>query len=339
MKVLWRNILKNIFTKTCRLIFSVNSSRNIFNQTLVQLYKNHFSYFIKHIFILFTLSACINSTAEELTVIYPDVDEPYNEIFNQIKNGINDEFNGETIEVKLPSKFNPALIANKITTQKVIALGKRGWMVAKQIYKNKPVVVGALPIKPNGISGVSLMASPDILFRSLKDLAPKVKKITVLYTAQSSWIIENAQRVATDMGFEFKSVKVKDLREAVKTYDDLFSGENLENHAIWLPLDPITANDKVIVPVILEKAWSKKMIVFSSKPTHAKRGALFSAVPDNEQLGHQLAKMVNQISEKPQSIVTPLNDIKLAVNLRTAAHLGFNYGVNKRSSFALTFPN
>lgn len=276
---------------------------------------------------------------DQLTIIYPDVKAPYDAIFNQIKTGIKTEFSGKITEQKLPSQFNAVDVANDIQTDKVIALGQRGWVIAKQIYKTKPVVVGALPIKPNGISGVSLVASPSVLFQSLKELAPNVTTVTVLYTSSSSWIIEQASQEASNMGFILDPIKVNNIKDAVRKYDEIFNHKNLKNHAIWLPLDPITADEKLIVPIILEKAWLNKMVVFSSKPTHAKRGALFSAVPDNELLGKQLARMVNKLSQKPQSTVKPLNDIKLAVNLRTAAHLGFNYTSNTRSTFAFTFPN
>ena len=277
--------------------------------------------------------------AENVTVIYPDIKAPYDKIFQQITNGIKTEFNGEVFHLKLPRKFNPVTQANKITTQKVIALGKRGMRIAREIYKEKPVVVGALPIKPNGISGVSLMADPDILFESLNELAPEVSIITVLYSPASSWIIKEAAIKAKAKGFTLNHIAVDDIKTAVKAYSAIFEGQDLDKMAIWLPLDPITANEKIIVPTILEKAWENKMVVFSSKPTHAKRGALFSALPDNELLGKQLARLINSVDYKSRpSTVKTLAKIKLAVNLRTAAHLGFDYNSNERSDFALTFP-
>lgn len=278
--------------------------------------------------------------AEEVTVVYPDVKAPYDVIFQKINSGIQNEFDGDITLLKVPNKFSPAQIANKIKTDKVIALGKRGMVVAREIYESKPVVVGALPIKPNGISGVSLMASPDILFSSLNELAPNVKTVTVLYTKASAWIIDVAKEKADKFGLKLVSISVEDIRSAVMTYNDIFEQENPAENAIWLPLDPVTANDKVIVPSILKKAWENKMVVFSSKPTHAKRGALFSAIPNNEMLGKQLARLVNTFDYKKRpSTVAPLDDIKLAVNLRTAAHLGYNYGSKEKSKFALTFPN
>lgn len=294
---------------------------------------------IRLIFCFSLLSFNVNIKADSLTVVYPDVNAPYDTIYEQIKQGIDSEFKGDITYLKLPSKFDPNEIASSIKNDKVIALGKRGWVIAKKIYQSTPVVVGALPIRPNGISGVSLMTAPESLFQSLINLAPNVKKITVLYTPTTEWSIKNAQQDAKLKGLELVAIKVKNIQQAVKTYDQLFEGDDLSNQAIWLPLDPVTAHDKVIVPVILEKAWKNKMVVFSSKPTHAQRGALFSALPNNEQLGHKLVKMILNISKTKETIVTPLLDIELAVNLRTAAHLGFDYGNNQKSGFALTFPN
>lgn len=285
------------------------------------------------------LNVCANAQSEQLTVVYPDVSPPYNTIFEQIIQGISTEFNGELIHLKLPEEYDATQSAKSITTEKVIALGQRGMHIAEQIYKDKFVVVGALPLTPNAISGVSLMAAPDVLFDSLKKLAPQITTVTVLYTSSSTWIIDIAKKEAAARNLKFNAKEVTDIRAAVEAYSEIFKGSNLENTAIWLPIDPVTANDKVIVPVILEKAWENKMVVFSSKPNHAKRGALFSAMPNNELLGTQLVRLLNSISQTPNSsMVNPLEHAKLAVNLRTAAHLGYIYSSTERANFALVFP-
>ncbi|GLX80309.1 hypothetical protein tinsulaeT_36490 [Thalassotalea insulae] len=277
--------------------------------------------------------------SEQLTVVYPEVKAPYDAIFEQIIQGVSNEFGDDIIHLKLPNQFDVAQIAQQITTQKVIALGKRGLRVARKIYQEKQVVVGALPIRPSDISGVSLMTAPDLLFDALKELAPQVTTINVFYTAASTWIIDIAQQEAHSRGLTVNAQKVDDLRTAVTAYNKLFEQGELKNTAIWLPIDPITANEKIIVPVILEKAWENKMPVFSAKPSHAKRGALFSAIPNNEFLGGQLVRLLNTLSHSPnQSTVSPLKGVKLAVNLRTAAHLGYNYSATKRADFAITFP-
>jgi len=299
------------------------------------------SYINSILILTLILFSCYSLSAsdEKVTVIYPDVKPPYDKIFSQIMNGIESELDSSIVKLKLPRSFDKTEIVESISTKKVIALGKRGFSIAKEVYKEKLVVVGALPISPNVLSGVSLMASPQALFDSLNELAPQVKIITVVYSKSSAWIMDEANIEAKKRGLTLNAVSVDDLKSAVRTYNSLFENAENENMAIWLPLDPITANEKIIVPTILEKAWDKKIVVFSSKPTHAKRGALFSALPDNEALGQQLATLMKSASGKDTtSIVKPLSTIKLAVNLRTAAHLGYNYQPSDVSDFALTFP-
>lgn len=279
------------------------------------------------------------SFADELTVVYPIVKAPYDRIFKNITSGIESEFQGSIAYVRLSSNSDVSKISKAIKSDKVIALGRRGLSVAKVLSKNKTVLVGALPIKPNGVAGVSLTASPVSLFDSLGSLAPNVKKVFVLYSSSSAWIIGEAKKQADLANLELIPIAVNDLRSAVEKYDQIFENEELSNSAIWLPLDSITAHEKVVVPNILERAWNEKMVVFSSKPIHAKRGALFSAMPHNVSMGKQLAQMLNNVNRNQQpSDVKPMNKIKIAVNLRTAAHLGINYNNSQKSEFDLTFP-
>ncbi|WP_076420457.1 ABC transporter substrate binding protein [Colwellia sp. UCD-KL20] len=289
--------------------------------------------------LLFLSNYSFSNTINKVTVIYPDINAPYDKIFSQIIEGIRSEFKGEVITLKLPRTFDRQKVFKNISTKKIIALGKRGMSIVKDIYQEKSVVVGAFPLMPNKISGVSLMASPTALFNSLHELAPQVKVINVVYSKSSAWLMEEAKEEAKNKGITLKAIPVEDIKMAVQAYNDLFENTKSKNVAIWLPLDPITANEKIIVPTILEKAWEKKIVVFSSKPTHAKRGALFSALPDNESLGKQLVALMKTVNNNNNvSVVKPLNTIQLAVNLRTAAHLGYNYQPSMVSDFTLIFP-
>ena len=93
------------------------------------------------------------------------------------------------------------------------------------------------------------------------------------------------------------------------------------------------------MPLILEKAWAKEVVIFSSKPSHAKRGALFSTYPDNFALGGHLLTMVQELKDQPeQKNFAALKSTRLAVNLRTAAHLGLKYSSEQQQKFKLTFP-
>lgn len=299
--------------------------------------------YIRLMLIIFMSSVLFPTQADEtITLIYPSVRAPYNQIFEQIIAGVKQEHKGPLRTISLDRNSNLQQISGDLgnpDTEMIIGLGKRGYMVAKQLYKKKPVVVGALPIKPNGISGISLLASPGVLFNSLKELAPQIKRVAVLYTPGNQWQIDLARTQAREMGLELMVIEVKDIKQALKTYDQILDELDSRTDAIWLPLDPVTANEQVVLPKLLEHSWEKNFILFSSKPVHAKKGALFSLYPNHFELGKRLAKMLIHMRNKKQKAgVKPLSDMNLAVNLRTAAHLGLSYNNKQKDKFHMTFP-
>lgn len=279
---------------------------------------------------------------DKLAVVYPDVPSPANLVFEEIIAGIEASHPNNLLIKAIPSSESPdesIAWVNEQQPEMLIALGKRGYRIAKYIYRDRPVAIGALPIRPNGISGISLLADPGMLFDSLKTLAPDISVINVVYSPSSRWLMGIAAEEAAEKGLTFKHIEVKNIKQAISTYDKLLNEIDPSKEAVWLPVDKITAHEQVILPNLLERSWEQNLVLFSSKPAHAKRGALFSVFPDNEALGRQLVKMVKEIYRSHNETgVVPLQDMKLAVNLRTAAHLGFDYKSQQKEQFHLTFP-
>ncbi len=285
--------------------------------------------------------------ADKIAVFYPEVQEPYRSIYQEIVAGSHqatqDSGNSiELVEFVLRKGFNSKEIANQLTQlkiSKVIVLGRLGYKLAKVLTKDFSVVSGALPISPNGVSGISLISDPAYLFNYLEQVAPDVKKVHVAYSQRSSWLIELAKSAAKERGLELNLIEVTSTKEAIGFYQTLFESNISKADAIWLPLDRVSSHDKITLPMILEKAWARDIVVFSSKPSHAKRGALFSTYPDNFVLGKHLLEMVQTLAKSPQKKqFEALSSLQLAVNLRTAAHLGLKYSSAQQQQFKLTFP-
>lgn len=276
-------------------------------------------------------------------VVYPEVSKPYDQVFAQIIDGIEHRLDAYQVVLKPLKKTDDRenlqdwLIAQK--PDMIIALGKRGYTFTKSLDKEKNIVIGALPIKPNGISGISLLADPSNLFKALKDLVPHIEKIHVVYSENSEWLIQLAQQRQTELNITLNSVKVSSLKHAAYEYENLLENVDASKEAIWLPLDPVTANEQVILPNLLKKSWDQNLVIFSSKPAHAKRGALFSIFPNHFKLGQQLAAMaISNHTNNKKAQVEPLSSTQLAVNMRTASHLGLKYDNEQKESFYLTFP-
>ena len=291
----------------------------------------------------------------KIAIFYPEAKEPYQSIYQEIIAGSTKAANDfdpkiQYVEYILTKEFNSKQIVQTLTKKKinkVIVLGRLGWKLAKELskFKNKSatnvfqVVSGALPLSPNDISGVSLVTDPAFLFGYLKQVASNVKKIHVVYSDKSAWLIKLAKNAALKKGLTLYSHYVSSTAEAIKFYQNLFDSDVSNEDAIWLPLDKISSHDKITLPLILEEAWAKEVVVFSSKPSHAKRGVLFSTYPNNFDLGKQLFAMVQKLENKPdQKDFAALKSTRLAVNLRTAAHLGLKYSSEQQQQFQLTFP-
>ena len=177
------------------------------------------------------------------------------------------------------------------------------------------------------------------MFKYLTQVAPKVNVIHIAYSESNNWLIKLAEIAAKNQGYTLDAKKVTSTKQALEYYQKLFNSELNQTDAIWLPVDRVSSQDKVTLPFILERAWARDVVVFSSKPSHAKRGALFSIYPDNYGLGGQLYEMIKEAnSDSNAKRFSALISTLLAVNLRTAAHLGFKYSQEQQQSFQLTFP-
>jgi putative ABC transport system substrate-binding protein len=279
--------------------------------------------------------------ADELSVVYPQVKAPYNEIFEQIIRGIEHQQQGELHLYQIDGNASLEQISKELSRDPnhlVIGLGKSGYQVAQQLYQTNSVVVGALPLQASGIAGISLLTDPKVLFSSLNMLAPSIKKVHVLHSDSSRWQVNNAITHAPDFGIEIVAEEINDLKTAVNRYQDLMLSIDPEINALWLPLDSITVNEQVILPQVLELAWERNIVLFSSKPEHAKRGVLFSTFPDHFELGRELVITVQKLQQgKISASVVPLQQVLLAVNLRTAAHLGMEYKQEVLRKISITF--
>jgi putative ABC transport system substrate-binding protein len=90
---------------------------------------------------------------------------------------------------------------------------------------------------------------------------------------------------------------------------------------------------------LLDAAWSKNLIVFSSNPMHVKHGALFAVYPDNKNMGASLGQLANDVLEgSAETGMKTLKDTLLAVNERTSNHLGISLSKEVKENVNLLLP-
>ncbi|MEW5756595.1 MAG: ABC transporter substrate binding protein [Pseudomonadota bacterium] len=294
---------------------------------------------------LFTLVPVANGVTEEsarVAVVYPQGSAAYGKVFDEIIEGISATTPLEVTRIPIADDAtNQAVHAEiaKNNVKGVIALGQTA-LQPQTSQSATPVIYGGTAVMPGVENGISLMGDPELFFAKLKAFAPKVKRVFTVYNEQNSgWLIERSKRAAAKRNLELRAYAAEDLRDAVLKFKVIFDEARDTTDAIWLTLDNVIP-DKTVLPLALEVSWERRVIVFSNNPLHTKRGALFSLYPDNRRMGESLGNMLlRQLKDTGKPELVPLSDMKMAINERTAAHLGLTLEGADYQQFDLVYPS
>ncbi len=297
----------------------------------------------------FVYPAHVWAETPSVGVIYPEVREPYRAVFMEIIRGIEAGLNQSVKHYVLNGEDSSAALLDHVREDHVdvvISLGRAGLSATKQFAEDFPVVIGAVMISPNqevkGQTGITLAPDPDVLFARLKDIVPDAKEVSVVYDPrQKAWEIDRAIKVAKSYALTLNAFPSEDLHLSAELYRKLLGQIKDGSVAIWLPLDNPAMDEQTLLPVVLQEAWEKNFVVFSGNLDHVRKGALFSLYPDNFGMGRSLATLALERLKKgasTTSTINPLRDLLLAVNLRTAEHLGLRFASHDREQFDLVFP-
>lgn len=307
------------------------------------------------ILLLLTLSSLLiccegYAKAPSVAVVYPEVRDPYRGVFLEIAHGMEEELGESVSHYVLDDRQNSA--EQLISTLKndgidvVVTLGRAGLSMAKPLSSAFPVVIGAAIIRPDetpqGITGISLTPAPEALFDHLKRLVPEIKQVTVVYDPrQTAWEIVNAEQAAKERGFSLKVQPADNIRTSSGLFRQFLLEIKDNSIALWLPRENTAMDEQSLLPVVLKEAWDKNFVVFSSNLDHVRKGALFSLYPDNFGMGRSLASLAQQQAQTGTAktdTIRPLRDLLVAVNLRTAEHLGLHFSSQTQREFAMVFP-
>jgi putative ABC transport system substrate-binding protein len=283
-----------------------------------------------------------------VAVIYPDIGEPYRGVFTRIIDGVEQQTRQRVSRFAVGSSVNSQQLAGELRRLEIrvaIVLGRNGLKAADALDRDIGVIAGgvlSLPESPvRAFSVHSLAPDPGLLFARLKSLVPETRRVWVVYDARNNaWLIRLARDAAKTHGIELMAFEVDDLKAALQRYQEILGSADAKRDALWLPQDFTTVDEASVLPLVLQESWDRSLTVFSSSVTHVKRGALFALYPDNTELGRRLgdAALAYLATGAPAArSMVPLKEVLLAVNVRTASHLGIDVA-SKQQSFDLVFP-
>jgi putative ABC transport system substrate-binding protein len=275
-------------------------------------------------------------------LLYPDLREPYRSIFTNIIEGVEDTSREDvlTLEIKkddTAEKVREWIRENNLDA--VIALGSRSNKLLTQVDVRKKIV-GAItkPNKKNGYeAGILLSPDPKLMVNELNRLVPSVKHIYMVYSeGSSSWYLDVVKHYTKNSEIELHAFKSDSIKQSLLFYSKILQKAD-NRSAIWLLQDRLSSDSRLIMPMLLEKAWDKKIPVISNKAGHVERGVLLALFPDHFELGVSLARLLTEGREEKNKYL-PYTSAYIAANKRTADHLGLDWSRKLMRSFKLVFP-
>lgn len=283
--------------------------------------------------------------ADNVAVLYPEIREPYRQLFLSIVDGVRASYRGQVVPYEMKANSTddalPAWLAEH-RIDAVIALGNRGVAALSNVPPTLPAVVGAVLLNPDHQPrmGISLAPSPHRLLSQLQQLQPKVRTVYIIHPpGPGTWLLDRARIAAKELQLNLVELPADGVQALAQRYRDTLPKMRSDHDALWIAYDG-RGLDSALLEQVLETAWKQRLLVFSSNLVDVKRGALFALYPDNEAMGRQLGLLATRVQRDPNTVggIEPADSLLSAVNLRTADHLGLSFSAPIRKGFSLTFP-
>lgn len=281
-------------------------------------------------------AASAEPTPANVAIIFPDIGEPYRSVFESIISGIDDKAGERVASFAVRTDTDIPSLGRELqrrNTRVLIALGRNGLKAASAINNQMGIVVGGVLSLPEAeaqsLPVFSLAPDPALLFGRLKSFLPTARRIAVIYDPkQNGWLIRLAKEAARAQGLELLALEADDLKSAIRQYQSFLASTDPRRDVLWLPQDSTTVEESAVLPLVLKEAWNQQLAVISSTVGHVRRGVLFSLYPDHGELGRALAAaaLSPAASDAAGRGLRPLKEVLMAVNTRTARHLGIDLG-------------
>lgn len=277
----------------------------------------------------------------KFAILHPDLDSAPGTVFQQVLTGIGRYPSAEVATKDFGENPDAAALskwANAQNPASVILLGNQSLKIAGQASWSAPVVLGGVLRPPAGMTGVSILGEPSQFFSQLKSLAPDIKTVTIIYSPDiNEWWVQPAIDAAKKLQVTLKPLAATDVVTSARLYRDFLDDAKPAEDALWIPLHDITPM-KTVLPLILRESWSRNIVVFSNNPLLVKQGVLFAMYPDNEAMGHQIAKLASRARAETPGRIVYASQLHTALNRRTAAHLGINVSEPMLQQFDRIYP-
>jgi putative ABC transport system substrate-binding protein len=184
-----------------------------------------------------------------------------------------------------------------------------------------PEQSGFLPANGRAVTGAMLDVPLDEQFAMTRRLLPSAKRVGVVYSvAETRRVVEAARAAARKHGFELEARTVEEPGQTPRAVEALLEEVDL----LWTVADGRVLTAQTTSALLLA-ALRRGVPVFGLSAAHVRAGALAALSSDYADVGVQTAELaIRVLKGEPAGQIPPTapRKISLALNLRTAKHLG-----------------
>ncbi len=213
----------------------------------------------------------------------------------------------------------------------VIAVGGKAAALMKDAALSAPLVYATVlhpaskGLAGSKITGVPMEVPALHVFPRLKQLAPRVTRVGVLYDPTTSTdMVEGAVRAAADLGLAVVAKPVRDPRDLRAAAESMVATID----ALWLLPDSRIMTQEVTTYLLLFASERRiPLMGFLDKMTQL--GAVASFAPDFSDIGRRAGQLAKELAARPPEKRFPVpppafSPGALSINLRTAAQIGLS---------------
>lgn len=184
----------------------------------------------------------------------------------------------------------------------VVTVGSRSTRLAKTLIVDIPIVfasvlnpvtsgfVDGYDLPGHMLTGASLDIAVDIQLEKFKQLVPSIRKIGVLHSSQTKYIVNQAIEWAASQSIELISYEVLSPKDVPKAVESLITSCD----GLWAIPDELIYTPQSIKHILLE-TFRNRIPIMGFSPSFVKSGALFALSVDHKFIGLQAGELVGKI--------------------------------------------
>jgi hypothetical protein len=187
----------------------------------------------------------LGQAPSRVVVLMPDIDEPFRGIFLRIIEGIKSRIAGPA-DIVFVNTQTPVEIAAELLRRQarlVVAMGRQGLQSISALQGSVPIIAGCVvSVQESEIRGYpvyTLAPDPGVLFTHLRELAPSIRRVSVVADPrQNAWLIRRAREAARPLNIEVVAHETDDPAAALRLYAQILRSVEPGRDALWCPRIP-----------------------------------------------------------------------------------------------------